>query len=1112
MHRLLALKEKQRKGENEIHIISFLAAVSDALATILLSDKTKLEKASHNQSATGTSRSVLCRAILTSTMACHYIIRDYVPTQRTSQKQHKVSWKVFEVAVATLDRLVHLKGSTPNNNGSNNSGGEGGSQNELDTVGAWNIVELASDCNHVQDVLDSVIKPEKNCVEVLLGAMNSTASEETESARKPPAKRSRRGTGNKSSPAPATTSNSTSSLESFDPNPIVIAFEKLCDSEKLGTRIDGRVAIKRFASVAIVWSGQLSGQVELLSSVHQLAESNNQITATQKSLVMSQLICTISDISNHCGSRPASGGIDNYLKTISLTETSASPTKQKSKAHRRVDIREWGMVVIYDLIQVHKMCLEEARESASDFSPGVVNEGLNDRDGGQQNSTSENFVAPQLKTAIESLCRSASSSVPNSSYTEQASWNKAMTSIAAAYVMQLISDPTLPLDCNLASFSLSHLSECIQRLDNQPTTSSAGGSRVVDAYGREMSEAGSDQNINFENKYSLNEPLPKPFITETDSGTVASGSCTFGGTLTGNESSSYSADSFSDEQALAIAIRSLPEGKDHHKPPASKLWSFFIDLVRRSYDTRRPKENDCQDEEEEDRQASGSKRKLNARNTPPRNRRGGRRRKLDEGEKETPVDEGNFVWDRITTGRASVSADALSSLRALFTKGKRLSNSFRHMIRASVTKDHLINILKLGEMLDKVLIKTRVGCAETISGFESNFDFAHYEKQLWSSHIKLCQVLGRGDASYDPNGRMDAIIWDQSKRIAVYDSIAGYNSPRFADASLTWPISLPATHLAFLVANMSCTMMIHGDKSAEKKVVGGYVDSITKLLLKLDVIQPSPQGEQQDRWIDDEIPLSYDDAQTLLLALYHCSIDERRYYLEKLVGATSDALHTIVQDQDKTKNGEVMGFVSRVLVVCYSLANSIQFGRQPLQQSLLSRMGCHQWNLPTFVSSGTWHRQGTTFLGLYGSWNSPALPEEIGERNTSLLGKKLLDNMTQLFKTAFSVGFESSNFDHFYLLFVAWNGLDQIPPRDQKDNIEQNISSSSLPKSPEDYSNKILQLRDDVCALYGDNSMSSDRLKAYLHSTITKANMLVDHLYRCMFQTIPKWWKKFLFL
>jgi hypothetical protein len=157
-------------------------------------------------------------------------------------------------------------------------------------------------------------------------------------------------------------------------------------------------------------------------------------------------------------------------------------------------------------------------------------------------------------------------------------------------------------------------------------------------------------------------------------------------------------------------------------------------------------------------------------------------------------------------------------------------------------------------------------------------------------------------------------------------------------------------------------------------------------------------------------------------------------------------------------------------------------------------MGCHHWNLPTFVSSGTWHRQGTTFLGLYGSWNSPALPEDIGERNTVLLGKKLLDNMTQLFKKAFLVGFDSSNFDHFYLLFVAWNGLDQIPPRDPKESIEQDISSSSLPKSPEDYSNKILQLRDEVCALYGDNSMSSDRLKVYLTNMITNANILVDHI------------------
>ena len=245
----------------------------------------------------------------------------------------------------------------------------------------------------------------------------------------------------------------------IDPVPVVVAFEKLLASEEFGNRIDGRVAIKRWASIGVVWSQQGEGQLRLLREIHLLATKkryNNFMTPFQKSRLMTALICICSEAGNQCGVRPPTGGIEQYLRSISAAaistsegavessrksgrgeETGSSPGSRKINLLRRADIRDWTTVVIHDYLQNHKKCLQQVCNDSLDEEP-------EDDRKSASGSNVQDILAPNFSDFITGLCRSASSSVPNSSYSEHSSWNKALLSITAAFCFELAVDPALP--------------------------------------------------------------------------------------------------------------------------------------------------------------------------------------------------------------------------------------------------------------------------------------------------------------------------------------------------------------------------------------------------------------------------------------------------------------------------------------------------------------------------------------------------------------------------------------------------------------------------------------------------------------------------------------------
>lgn len=1152
MNRLLVLQGDDINRNSAI--VNYITALADALATILLSDKSKLEKCAQ-QSA---SRSTLCRAILTTTLAAMYGIRNY-DLQQESQRKHGT----YEAAVATLDRLVHLRAGHAthgnDNNANNKNQNENHDINALSTVGKWTELTLGDECSQVEELLGSASgNSGHDCVKILLETtkiMNSLQQKPTEedeadgpetaksttttkrSTRARPgggttksiSAATKRKAATKRTPASTEKKDGEPMLQTIDPLPIVAAFEKLLASEDFGIRIDGRVAIKRWASIAVVWSQRGEGQNFILREIHELGtdkEYERAVTPFQKSRLMGTLMSIIIETGTQCGVRPPTGCIEQYLVSIAAsagTTTTKSSEESKSKrskktvggeanspssagggrknkSMRRADIRDWTTVVIHDYLQNHKKCLLGGMESTQEDEHEDENQLGNDA------IESYSFSDPNFSDLITGLCRIASSSVQNSSYTEQNCWKKALLSIATAFCFEIAVEPEVPLDTKMMKFALSHFGDSMRMVDPQSTIRITSSSRVTVA--DTLSFASEKQIRDFESKHLLRVTLPKPLVPtkpsmSSDTGSAPKKICNFAGLV-------LNVDAFTDEHAVALAIRAVQTTarRGDPSPSTGKLLTFLINLVKRAYDTRKPKveDNSQQQEDKTARVVSAGKRKRAVTKGSSTNRRGGRRRKIESGEAQQVNDQNKVAWNRITPEKASVAIPALNAIRMWLTNTKRLgSSTIRQILRNTVTIDHMLDLVKLGDTLDKILIETR--CTMTgvgngshsstsnsspLSISSSGVDFTSSEILLWNAHMITCQVFGRGQLTYAENSGIDPIIWNSDHRMVMYKALTvPIDSPRSGGTDKRL-LSLPAAHHAILAANMSCALN-EENKDPERHIVACYIDSIIYVFSNLEILAPKEWGTN-GRIIDNDIPLSYNDARTLMLALDGLSFKDKCLYFDLLVNAALDAFKPIMKSKPKREsllhNSEISGFIARVLVVCYSLINRIDSGKE-LEQIFFGNMGCAQMHMPSFVTRADWYRRDRTFMGIFDVWESSSLPESISSKNDSPtpVPKKSLSDFRSLLEVSFSMGFDAAPHDHCHLLFTAWNGLDQLSEKNGSSNGGEKFPT--LTTSTEDYSMKILQLREDIFSVY---RASNDGVPIDLKGMMSRASEITDSI------------------
>ena len=1137
MNRLLRLQSQETKGESAT--VNYLTALADALATILLSDKAKLEKCAQ-QSA---SRSILCRTILTTSLAAMHGILNYDPRGESEGKHD-----TYIAAVATLDRLVHLRACRDNYgniiDANHNKQNANRNTDTMSTVGKWDESNLASGCSLVEELLETASgNSEQDCVKILLETTETMSSSqpkamdeeevEAQETDKPSAsKRSTRARSGAKTPKSSATKRKsstkriTASIEKIEsdsisqnmnPLPIVAAFEKLLSSEDFSVRVDGRVAIKRWASIAIVWSQQGDGQTSILREIHEFStgtEYDCVFTSFQKSRLISALISIVIETGTQCGVRPPTGGLENYLVRITATSALKSPEESRPKRSkksiggemnpldsakrykslRRADIRDWTTVVIYDYLQNHKKCLLEGVESTPE------NESRKDSQASDDTRESKAYPFLNFSDAMNGLCRIAASSVHDSAYSEQNSWKKTLLSIAAAFCFEMSVEPEVPLDSKMITFALSQFVDSMRMMDPHSSIGITSSSRVpVTNTSPFVSEK---QMQDFESRHMLRLGLPMPLVPTTsfvssDTEFASTKTCDFAGIV-------LDGDSFSDEHAIALAIRAVQASADRDSSPATaKLLTFLIDVVKRAYDTRAPKISDNSQQQEADVAKSNGKRKRKSPKGGSTNRRGGRRRKADSGKAKEVSDEDTLVWNRISSEKASVAITALNAIRMWLMNTKRLGSCpIRRMLRNTVTTEHMLDLVNLGDSLDKIMIKSRCATtpvANTASSLSSNSyrsnsssddDFTSSEILLWNAHMSMCQVFGRGQLTYAENSGMDPIIWNSDNRMAVYTAIATCIDQHDSEGIDKKMLSLPAAHHALLAANMSCAVNEAG-KNPERHLVSAYTDAIIYVFDNLDELMSKDWGANC-RIIDDDIPLSYNDARALMLAIHCLPLEEKCRCFDLLVNSAVHALKPLMDSKTKREkllhNPEVSGFISRVIVVCYSLVTRVISGKE-FERIFFCNMGCAQMSMPSFVTRLDWYRQDRTFMGVFDTWKSPSSAESVaGKKDASTsLEKMSMSDFRSLLEMCFSMGFDAAPYDHCHLLFTAWNGLDQVPDSSRSSNSRDQFPS--LVSSINDYPEKILQLREDVYSLH---QASNEGVPIDLKGMISRATELTD--------------------
>jgi hypothetical protein len=1004
------LVPKCQAGDADAAVV--LSFLSLSIANVLTAEDPRTHKLEKACASTCASRSLVGRALLTTTVASLTALEQLV----LSNSETGNNEKALASATLALDRVVHLQRGTKD------------VVLEEDEE-SWTREELEAACSKMGETNE-----EANCLAILepssttIMTSSLTASGKTKAA---PRKTRRGGKATATATTPATTSASTT-----DPTELFQTFQALLEScASSNIRLDGRVAVKRWASIALVWL--LQGQSKLLHLVHDLCHSQQRPKFTLS--ISMRLAAIVGESGSHCGLRHPTGAIDTYLRAISQPK----PSKKKAA---RADIRDVTTLILRDLIHLYSRTLPAHPRVLSDIASA------------SELSTSATNVTVPLHTTLGNLCRAAASSVPSSTYAEQGEWVKRLLAYCAATILSM-STQDVAVDVKLVHFALSQLADALQKCEIHGT-----------------------QTMSLDQLTPLPEPqVPKPTKKKEDF-------CTFAGVFSTREE-------FTEEHVVALVLRGMMATSEE---PAGALLSQLIAILERAYDTREPrtKKNEVDGDNNYDYEEPKSETKKRATKSKASKRK---RRKSEEPEEPAPQDN-NMEWHRITSPRALVATEAWNALKLVFLIQTHPSSALRQSIRKSLTTDHISKIVQLGSWLNHIMVTSRSRVVVSPPTGEDSFfastnpnahDFAHYEKNLWAAHIQTCLVLGRGQSSFDSGVVRNAL----SERKQVYEAVMQGG----------WSLSLPEAQYALLASNLMVEPIpiSRDEASPERFLAKGYVDAIGQILQNWNPTNKTAKKRVPGQlFLDDGIPLSLRDARLFLLAVSRLPGEERQLCLDRLVTTTLASLQAVSKNDTKYQNllqdPEASAFLARVMITCTCVVQMVAVGTT-LREHLFNQVGPTQISVPSFYTSSEWYRSERCFMGLFSDWESPSLPDSVWSPVSLMYIKdKTLKDLKSLLELGFSVGMETARQDQCHVIFASWNGLGTLHSmgRPVSTSTTRTDSFPSLETSADDLSQRILQLREDVCmmhrAIHGDSRSSPFKIKTNLKSMLTQAEGLLD--------------------
>lgn len=1131
-----------------------LATLSETLSRLVTSDRSKLEKALQ----VPTSRTIVARAWLTPTMAAVQCLSPWyndtttttTPTDKKTTKASSIAkgkkttsktkrgtatttamdsstnddnddkhgFLVLTRAIATLDRMVHLQASTTFLEDLEQEHDKDVDDNNDDKDTTKSEEDLQQAC-----ALLSTMVTEEAVVECLQrhGGTTTTTitpgattasppSSTTRNRTRRPARKSTSSSNTFAAAALTTTTATTSTtaaaaLETKLMAELLPLMTHLLGPTLWEQRFDARVAVKRWSSMALIWYNQ--APFRLLQVVHNLAKTKTTTTTEGQSslqqnhhhrhtpILMQQLLDIVSEASVASGFRPPTGGMDQYLQSLG----------DKKKNDTRVDIRSATVVAIYDVLHtIYDVTLLSSLATDKNNNAGGAKTTVDDcpillleEETAAEDSTktiSSSFSSRRLVTLLPALCRAASLSVTGSSYSQQTEWTRTLLSLTVSFLLQLYrrQEATIVVDVHLMQWALSHFNTILESTQEQPTIAC-----VIP-----LVTLLKDRESKIQDAFSLNTALPEPILAESNKGANFAGFWTPGKT-------------FTNEDALATMLRGLCCGDDANKPDVrQEVISFLTRIIQQSYKTRsdRGLEAESSVGDSKPKAKGGRKRAAAGRmSTGPK----GKKRKTTT-KQDTPP-KATVAYPFLSKGRAGLATEALQALKVILTSQATPKSLLLASMRDQMTLSQVKDLIGLGTLLDQVMIRSRIGLSTSLEDPSSSsftrpitrsthaikgspllhvHEFPEHEKKLWSAHMVMCQVLGRGQSEHDGELRFP---FTESERKDILEFMAG-------PGNKGWSLTLPPSHCAFWIANITSMPPDPELCRPERQVADLFLTGIVEQLTTINEMKAEQPQDPKSFFLEERPPLSDYDVALFILVFCRLPADLQETILDSLVKALSSRLGSFELYPEEqaafVSNNAASGFLSRTIVLVCAMM-SIQTYARPLRQVVFSKFGGLTLSIPHF----SWGRRHFTrtrdFMGLLGDWESPALPDfDKTSPSTQRMKDKTLIEIQSLLEKAFRLGFRSARKDQGYLLFSAWNGLGKLQTEAGTDKFAVS-DTISLQISNGDYAKRILQMRDDICMMQSEvqrvssgglQKMSTARFRSNLKSTLHRANILMGRL------------------
>lgn len=464
--------------------------------------------------------------------------------------------------------------------------------------------------------------------------------------------------------------------------------------------------------------------------------------------------------------------------------------------------------------------------------------------------------------------------------------------------------------------------------------------------------------------------------------------------------------------------------------------------------------------------------------------------------------------------RSALAADTLDTLRRSLSfpsdtcgeSSLRMQERLRRSLRAKgLNLDHTEKLVRLGFKLDDAVLRRRIylrekpgnddGEGQSESSVSSQReglpDYESSERRLFSSHVKLCLVVGRGTTAYVSSNcatRSKPKFGDSELRLSTFQAI-GKASNTYTQNSLAWPLCLPPVQHALVTSNMSSEVAPEDTLNAapELFICESFIAALVEMMSNLESLPLTTTAEGRTSTpmtIADNIPLSLRDARLFVLALLRVPKNDQTKFIPKLI----DVLYSEGKGMKRihhatTSNPAISSFLARVVTLIVTSVDAVRGGRH-LLDNMSIHTGPEHYSLPNLSQNETgnsddWYRRDSSFMGLFSDWESQTVPVPSVVDGTEPLTKGTMNKLIRSLLALFDVSFLSARKDRCHLLFASWNALSSCSAWDAK-FLSELLSEGQVTNDVQ----HLIELREDMFAVHkrilGEGGFGSETVTSQL--------------------------------